>query len=670
MKNIGRKEFAATFAAGAAATTLLAGCNSPRNGSTVSSPAGGQPSIGGLGADARSVIAARGLSPADVTAALKVYVPSGKYDEYYMFASGGHSGQILVIGVPSMRLLKVIPVFTPDSYDGWGYSRPSQDVLAAAGVNGRTITHGDTHHPSLSETNGDYDGEFVFINDKVNARVAIVSLKDLECKQVVKNPFLSNDHGSCVTPNTEYLIETAQYATPISGAYAPLSQFKDVYRGGATYWKFDRTAGKIDPERSFFIELPPYFQDITDAGKLVSDGWSFTNSFNTELATPQDYRGGPPMEIGASQNDMDFLHVINWRKAEGLVGSGRVSRQSGMFYIPMEQAVREGLLYLVPEPKSPHGVDVTPDGQFVVVAGKLDPHVSIYSFEKIKDTIARGGLHKDRYGIPILPFEKTMIAQIKVGLGPLHTQFDNQGHGYTSLFLDSAIARWKMGDANGKGWELIDSIPMQYNIGHLGAPHGDTVNPRGGYVIGFNKWSLDRFMPVGPLYPRNFQLVDTSGETMQLLYDMPIGNAEPHYAQIVSADLLKPWAVYPAVGFEPNEMAVDPKAPKTIAPADNGVRELGDHYEVRMSAVRSRFQPDVVRIPSGAKVVWRITNVERAKNAMHGFVLAGHNISVTMEPGAEQILQFVTSKPGVYPFYCTDFCSALHLEMMGYLLVS
>ena len=666
MRNFGRKQFVAGIGV-AGAATLLSACNTPKPAGTAGSAT--QATAQGLGSDARGIIAARNLTPDDVTAALKTYIPSGRFDDYYMFASGGHSGQLLVIGVPSMRLLKTIPVFTPDPYDGWGYSAPSQQVLAGAGVDGKTITHGDTHHPALSETGGDYDGEFVFINEKINGRVAVVSLKDFSCKQIVKNPFILSDHGHCVTPNTEYVIESSQYATPIGWGYAPLSEFKEKYRGAITYWKFDRKAGRIDPSSSFAIELPPYFQDLTDAGKLASAGWSFTNSFNSELATPADYKGGPPMEVAASQNDMDFMHVINWKKAEALVQSGKVSKREGMFFIPLDQAATEGLVYLIPEPKSPHGVDVSPDGRFIVVSGKLDPHVTIYSFKKIQDAIAAGGFKKDQFGLPIVPFEKTKIAQIKVGLGPLHVQFGHDGHAYSSLFLDSAIARWTVGDENGNGWELVDTIPVQYNVGHIGAPHGDTVKPRGGYVMAFNKWSLDRFAPVGPFYPRNFQLIDTAGDKMQMLYDMPIGDAEPHYSQVISADLVKPWTVYPAVGFEPTGMQTDPAAPKSILPQDTGVRDLGDVHEVRMAVVRSHFQPDVVQVPAGAKVRWRLTNIERAKNAMHGLAIPGYNISVSSEPGSEQIVEFVADKPGVYPFYCTDFCSALHLEIMGYLLV-
>ncbi|TAM60775.1 Sec-dependent nitrous-oxide reductase [bacterium] len=654
---------------GTAGALLATGCNTPKP-SNVASAGGPTPGAAGavLSGDARKIAEARGLAPADVVAALKTYVPSGKTDEYYMFASGGHSGQVLVVGLPSMRLLKVIPVFSPESYGGWGFSEGSHAVLEGGAVDGRLITHGDTHHPAFSETDGDYDGKFVFINDKVNARVAVIDLRDFECKQIVKNPVIISNHGHCVTPNTEYVIETSQYAVPPGWKPAAVtkSAYANEYRGAMTFWKFDRPKGRIDPQRSFVLELPPYWQDLTDAGKLASEGWAFCNSINTELAVPEDWNNGPSMEISASRNDMDFLHVVNWKAAESLVRSGRVSQKNGIAYIPIDQAVREGLLYLVPEPKSPHGVDITPDGKFIVVCGKLDPHVSIYSIAKIKQAIAKGGMHKDPYGIPIVNFEDALVTQIKVGLGPLHNQFDDKGNGYTSLFLDSAVTRWTVGDESGKGWNLVETLPVQYNVGHVAAPHGDTVKPRGGYLVALNKWSLDRFVPVGPFYPRNLQLIDTSGQQLQLLYDMGIGMAEPHYAQIIDAKLVKPEDIYPP-NTDVFTLKPDPKAPVF---GKEGTSDHGDHVEVNMTVMRSTFRPDVVRVERGKRVIWRINNVETAKNAIHGFALAGHNISLSLEPGKVETIEIVADRPGTYPYYCTDFCSALHLELMGYFVVT
>ena len=665
MNKLGRKQFVASIGAGGAAA-LLAGCNTPKPAGTA---AAGEVSTAGLG-NASAIIAERGLTPADVAAALKTFVPPGKHDEYLMFASGGHSGQVVVMGLPSMRIFKVIPVFTPDAYTGWGYSKSSTDCLNNGCVNGRFITHGDTHHPALSETNGDYDGEYCFINDKVNGRVAVIDLKRFETTQIVKNPHAADDHGHCVTPNTEYVIETSQYGAPIGGEYVDLTpeNYIKYYRGVATYWKFDRSTGKIDPARSFSIELPPYNQDLTDAGKLVSEGWSSTNSFNSELAIPQGFKGGLFAEAGMSQNAADWLHVINWKAAQALVESGAVSKREGMLFITLDQAIAHNLLFLIPETKSPHGVDVTPDGRHIIIAGKLDPHAHVYSFARIlAATNNTASLKKDRYGIPIIPVKQVIVAEIPVGLGPLHTQFDNMGYAYTSAYLDSAVAKWKIGDENGNGWEIVDKLPLQYNTGHLAAPHGDTVNPRGGYVIGLNKWSIDRFTPVGPLYPRNLELVDTGGHNkMSHLYDAPIGMAEPHYAQVISTSLLKPMAAFP-MGFDSATGKVSPDAPK---PGNEGVRDDGETVTVSMTQVRSHFLPDVVKAKRGQRVVWRITNVEGTPNTMHGFALSGYNMSLTIEPGKMSEFTFVADKPGVYPFYCTDFCSALHLEMMGYFLVS
>lgn len=95
----------------------------------------------GLNGQAGTVAQARGLTPDDVVAALKTYMPTGKYDDYIMFASGGHAGQVMVIGMPSMRLLKVIGVFTPEPWQGWGYGADStMAVLAEGTVNGHDLT--------------------------------------------------------------------------------------------------------------------------------------------------------------------------------------------------------------------------------------------------------------------------------------------------------------------------------------------------------------------------------------------------------------------------------------------------------------------------------------------------------------------------------------------------
>ena len=619
---------------------------------------------GALGASSslKDLMAARGLSEADVEAAVKTFVPSGKHDDYTIFASGGQSGQVLVIGVPSMRLLKVIGVFTPEPWQGYGYGGDSNRILAEGAQDGRAITWADVHHPNLSETGGEYDGKFLFVNDKANARVAVIDLHDFMTKQIVPNPLVGSDHGGAfVDPNTNYVIETSQYPTPLGREYAPIDQYKEKYRGLAMFWKFDREKGRIDVEKSWAIELPPYTQDLADAGKLVSDGWAFINSFNTEMSVGGTLEGNPPIESGASQNDMDFMHIINWRKAEQLVEAGKATTIKGVRVLPMRVAADEGVLTLVGEPKSPHGCDVTPDGTAIVIGGKLDTHATVYDFAKMKALIDKRQFEgKDEFGIPMLAFKDAIRGQVEVGLGPLHTVFDDKGFAYTSVFLESKVAKWDL-----KRLELVEKLSVHYNIGHIMSAEGDTVSPDGKYVVAMNKMAIDRFQPVGPLYPQNFQLIDSSGEKMRHLSDMPIGIGEPHYSQMIKSDKLKPIKIYEP-GTNPYTNAKDPNATEG---GKQRIERNGDVVNVYMTAVRSHFKPDRIEVNEGDTVNIYLTSLEQAEDVTHGFTINMYNIDVSLEPGKHENITFKADKPGVFPMYCTEFCSALHLEMAGYLLV-
>jgi len=617
----------------------------------------------------------RGLTPADLIAAAKTYMPSGKKDDYLMFASGGHSGQVFVLGLPSMRLLKVIGVFTPEPWQGWGFSEDTKAILHGGDPEGDSLSWGDTHHPALSQTNGDYDGQFLFINDKANARIAVIDLRDFETKQIVKNPLAYSDHGGTfATPNTDYIIEGGQYAMPWAGEFAPISDYKDKYHGMITFWKFDRKSGRIDKNNSFALELPPYWQDLVEAGKLISDGWVFQNSFNTEMATGGDMEGNPPVEAGASQRDMDYLHVINLNAAIKLYKSGNYKKVNGFAVIPLDVSAKQNILTFVPEPKSPHGVDVTPDGNFLVVSGKLDPHVTIYNFTKIKTAIENNKFEgKDSYGVNIVNYDDALEAQVEIGLGPLHTQYDQNGYAYTSLFLESAVARWTLGGkwtekTGKKAWTLIDKIPINYNVGHIAIPGGDTEHPDGKYLVSLDKWSIDRFTDVGPLLPQNFQLIDISNPEgkMQLLSDTPIGVGEPHYAQIISTSKIKAWETYPDIGWDPSTQS---KSPYATTAGKEKIDKRGNTVEIWMTAIRSHYTPDQVLVKKGNRVIWHITNIERAKDATHGFALPYYNVNLSLEPGETQTIDFIAKKEGVYPYYCTEFCSALHLEMSGYFMV-
>jgi nitrous-oxide reductase len=632
-------------------------------------------SLAGLGGSStvQSIAAQRGLSPDDVVAALKTYTPSGKHDDYVMFASGGHAGQVFAIGVPSMRILRSIAVFTPEPWQGYGYPT-GREIMDEGKADGHSLSWGDSHHPALSQTGGEYDGQFLFINDKANGRVAVIDLRDWSTKQIVKNPIILNDHGgTMVTPNTDYIIEGGQYGAPLGWGYESLDDYQKAYKGAVTFWKFDRASGRIDPSRSFAMELPPYGQDLFTSGKKVSEGWVFGNSFNTEDAVGAIEQGKPPLEAAASQRDMDYMHVINLKAAEQVFQAGKIERIKGFAVIRLKTALDEGLLHFIPEPKSPHGVDVAPNGEFIVASGKLDPHVTIYNFAKVQQAIKDQKWTKDRYGVPVLDYDSVREAQVEVGLGPLHTQFDDKGYAYTSLFLDSAVARWTLGGGysslhSEQPWQVAAKIPIQYNVGHICIPGGDTTKPDGKYLVSLNKWSIDRFLPTGPLLPQNLQLIDISqgGDKMQMLYDMPMGVAEPHYAQMIRADKLHPWLVYPAVGW--NE-AMDKVDPDAAMPGKERIERKGGKVHVYMTAIRSHFNPERVEVKKGEHVVWHLTNIERTQDATHGFAISGYNINLSMEPGEASTFEFVADEPGVFPYYCTEFCSALHLEMAGYFLV-
>ncbi len=618
----------------------------------------------------KDVMKKRGLTEKDILAAAKTYTPTGGRDEYIAFSSGGQSGQIIVYGIPSMRILKYIGVFTPEPWQGYGFDDESKEVLAQGRIEGKDIVYGDTHHPAISETNGDYNGKYLFINDKANPRIAVIDLKDFETKQIVVNPLFRSEHGGAfVTPNTEYVMEATQYAHPYKGSgFVPLEDFNEKYRGGLTYWKFNMEKGRIEPENSFTFELPPYSQDLSDAGKGPTYGWGFTNSFCSERYVGGIEKGRPPFEAGCSSKDTDFMHLTNWKKASDLVKAGKIGKKvNGMTLISMKEAVANNLLYLIPEPKSPHGVDVVPTGDKIVVSGKLDSHTWVYDWKKIQKAMKNKKFEgKDPYGIPIIALKDALDKSVAVGLGPLHTQFDSKKCvAYTSIYVDSMITKWDY--CKGK---VLDQLPIHYNVGHLMAMEGDSVSPDGKYLVALNKLAIDRFNPVGPLHPQNHQLIDISGDKMQLLYDMPIPLGEPHYVVAIKADKLKPEIRYKS-GWNSRK---DERSPwKTRAGREKIERTCDANgkctVNVYGTAIRSHLTPEIIEVTEGDTVSIHVTNLERAEDEVHGYAMYGHNVQLSVEPGKTASTTFVADKAGVYPYYCTEFCSALHLEMQGYLLV-
>ncbi len=610
------------------------------------------------------VMKERGLSETDVIRAAKTYMPTGGRDEYVVFSSGGQSGQVIVYGVPSMRILKYIAVFTPEPWQGYGYDEDSLAVLRQGNIRGREINWGDTHHPAISEKDAKYDGKWLVINDKANPRLAVIDLADFETKQIVVNPVFKSAHGGAFfTQDSDYIIEACQYAAPFDNNYHPIEEYKEAYRGGVTMWKFNHDKGRIVAEDSFTIEMPPYMQDLSDAGKNASDGWGFTNSFNTEMYTGGIEVGMPPNEAGMSRNDTDFLHVYNWKKlAEVAKDKKNVKIINGHRVIPIDVAVKNNALFLIPEPKSPHGVDVSPDGNYITVCGKLDTHASVYSFPKIKKLIDnKEYAGKDPYGIPILDMKKALHGQIELGLGPLHNQYSPvDGEIYTSLYVDSQVVKW-----NYKTLKVLDKVNVHYNIGHLCGMEGKTADPQGNYIIALNKLAIDRFQPVGPLHPQNHQLIDIRGKKMDLLVDMPLPLGEPHQAVAIRASKLHPHVRYK---MGTNTRTGKIHEGKTLAGQER-IERNGNKVVVYATMVRSHINPERITVNKGDEVTIYLTNLERAQDETHGFTVDHYDVHASLEPGETSTIKFIADIEGVFPYYCTEFCSALHLEMMGYLMV-
>lgn len=611
-----------------------------------------------------AIMKARGLSEKDILAAAKTYQPSGRKDEYLVFSSGGQSGQVIVYGVPSMRIYKYIAVFTPEPWQGYGYDEESKKVLEGGKINGRAMTWGDSHHPAFTEKNGEYTGDYLFINDKANPRLAVIDLKTFETVQIVSNPVIKSEHGGAfVTPNSEYVLEASQYAAPLDRNYHPLEAFENAYRGAVTLWKFDLDKGRINEAESLTLELPPYNQDLSDAGKGVSDGWAFINSFNTEMYTGGIEAGLPPNEAGMSRNDHDYLHVFNWKKIAELGKDPKnVKVINGHRVVPIEVAVANDALFLIPDPKSPHGVDVSPDGKYLVIGGKLDTHASVYDFEKIKKLIdAKDYAGKDTFGIPILDMKKSLHGQVELGLGPLHTAFDSKdGVLYTSLYVDSQVVRWDY-----KKLKVLDRINVHYNIGHLDSMEGKSTKPKGDWLLALDKLSIDRFNPVGPLHPQNHQLIDISGPKMELTYDLPIPLGEPHDVVSIAADKLTPKVTFD-IGTDSRTEKPSPYA--TLAGQERVERD-GNNVTVYATMVRSHINPERITVNKGDHVKIHLSSLERAQDETHGFAVDSMNVHASLEPGKTVTVEFDATEEGVFPYYCTEFCSALHLEMMGYLMV-
>jgi nitrous-oxide reductase len=602
-------------------------------------------------------------------AAEKVYVAPGEYDEFYAFISGGFSGQLSVYGLPSGRLFKVIPVFSQDAEKAWGYNEETKPML---NTSYGFIPWDDSHHPDISQTNGTVDGRYVYINANNTPRIAKIDLTTFETTEIIEIPNSAGNHSSSfVTENTEYVVAGTRFSIPIPQRDMSINDYKGNFKGALSFLKINPDNGEMDIK--FQLLMPGFDYDLSHPGRGKSHGWFFFTTYNTEEANSL-------LEVNASQNDKDFIAAINWKKIEEYVNNGGGTKMptnyahnlySDETHSATSTMIHEvltinpldvpGAVFLLPTPKSPHGCDVDPSGEYIVGNGKLSANLTVHSFTKMLDAIKNKKIDGNAYGIPILKFEDVLAGVVEQpGLGPLHTEFDGKGNAYTTFFISSEIVKWKLGT-----WEIIDRKPTYYSVGHLMIPGGNSAHPFGKYVLAMNKITKDRYLPTGPEVTQSAQLYDITGDKMELLLDFPtIG--EPHYAAGIPADLikLKSKKIY---NLEDNK---HPYAAKSDA--DTKVTRNGKEVHVQMTMIRSHFSPDNIEgVKVGDKVYFHVTNLEQDYDVPHGMAMIGANTSeLLIMPGQTETFIWEPKQEGVWPFYCTDFCSALHQEMQGYVRVS
>jgi nitrous-oxide reductase len=600
-------------------------------------------------------------------AASKVYVPPGSYDQYYAFMSGGFSGNVTVMGLPSGRLLKTIPVFSQFAENGWGYSEETKDMLNTSWGN---VPWDDSHHPQLSQTAGVTDGRWLFINANNTPRLARIDLTTFETEEILEIPNSAGNHASpFITENTEYLVAATRFSVPVPQRDMSIKSYKEEFKGTISFVTADKVG---EMAIAFQIMLPGYDYDISHAGMGPSHGWAFFSTYNTEQTSTLK-------EVFASQNDKDFIAAINWKRAEECIASGagrpfggeyvhnfvgedriaRTTTKSGTTMLYPEDC--SGLVYFLPTPKSPHGVDVDPTGEYIVGGGKLSTVIPVHSFTKMLAAIKNESFEGEVDGIPVLSYDAVIAGEVEnAGLGPLHTEFDGRGNAYTTAFLSSEIVKWRLGT-----WDVVDRIPVYYSVGHAMIPGGDTREPSGDYLVAMNKLTKDRYLPTGPELAHAGQLIDISGDKMKLLLDFPL-MGEPHYAQGIAAEKLMNKQVQ-IFRIEDNK---NPFAVKSEA--ETRVERDGNDVHVYMSSIRSHFAPDNIEgVRLGDTVYFHITNLEQDWDVPHGFAMIGARTSeLLIMPGDTRTLVWRPQREGVYPFYCTDFCSALHQEMQGYIRVS
>ncbi len=563
----------------------------------------------------------------------KEHIAPGELDEYYGFWSGGQSGEVRIMGIPSGRELKRIPVFNYDAAYGWGTTNVSKGMLKGK-------HSGDTHHFHLSYTNGTYDGKYGFVNDKAQARLARIRLDMLVTDKIVEIPNSQGTHGIFPSRNKINAVYcNSEFRVPL------INDGRDA----EDPTKYGCLHSCIDAE-SMEVRWQIMVDGNLDLCATDYDGkYSMACCYNSEEGVTL------PEMMG---NDRDWLVVFNLERIEAAIKAGKGTKLGDSNVPVLDGRGKSKYTLYIPVPKSPHGVNVDPTGKYAVCSGKLSPTVSVVELAKVDAAFA--GKIKPR---------DCVIAEPEVGLGPLHTAFDNKGNAYTSIFLDSQVTKWNIAKAIAGKNPVIEKVDVHYQIGHINASMSETKDADGAWMIALCKFSKDRFLPVGPFRPENEQLFNISGDKMKMVHE-GTASPEPHDALIVARDLIRPKKVWDLNDprFAP-EHALAKKMGVKLG-SDSKVIEKGNHTYVFMTSVAPSFSLSKINIKHGNTVTLVLTNMDAVEDLCHGICITQHDINVGVSPQEIVSITFKADQKGVFWYYCPWFCHALHLEMRGRMIVS